>query len=281
MQAPQSRALVPRLDWLSEAGSTNAVLVAAAGGPDAAGWPDLSVVVTDNQTAGRGRLGRVWSAPAGASLAISVLLRPPLMGGEALPIEALGWLPLIGGAAMARAVNGVLGRGAASAAGAGTGGAGTPRAAVKWPNDVLIDGAKVCGVLSELLPGATGVVVGAGVNLFLTREQLPVATATSLALAVASGFTADDVLAGYLVEFTRLYRSFLAAGGDAAESGVASVVSELCDTLGRRVRVELPTGDVVMGQADALDAAGRLRVTRDDGTGELVVSAGDVTHLRY
>ncbi|PPF82136.1 biotin--[acetyl-CoA-carboxylase] ligase [Subtercola sp. Z020] len=271
MHAEKSRTLVPRLDWLAEAGSTNSVLVAHAGGPDAAGWPDLSVVVTDNQTAGRGRLGRVWSAPAGASLAISLLLRPALPSGAPLPVSSLGWIPLIGGAAMASAANTVL--------------AGAATASVKWPNDVLIDGRKVSGVLSELLAGPNGapagVVVGAGVNLFLTAEQLPVATATSLALAGATGFGADDVLAAYLGAIIPLYRAFVAANGDAAASGVAAAVTALCGTLGQSVRVELPTGETVVGRASALDSDGRLVVTRDDGQGTLVVSAGDVTHLRY
>jgi BirA family biotin operon repressor/biotin-[acetyl-CoA-carboxylase] ligase len=274
MHAEKSRTLVPRLDWLADAGSTNSVLVAGACGPDAGAWPDLSVVVTDNQTAGRGRLGRVWSAPAGASLAISLLLRPAVPSGAALPVSSLGWIPLIGGVAMARAANAVLN--------------GAATATVKWPNDVHIDGRKVSGVLSELLPGANdangapaGVVVGAGVNLFLTAEQLPVPTATSLALAGATGFSADDVLAAYLGAIIPLYRAFVAANGDAVASGVAATVSALCSTLGRPVRVELPAGETVTGLANTLDPDGRLMVTRDDGSGTLVVSAGDVTHLRY
>ncbi|RFA15234.1 hypothetical protein B7R21_04195 [Subtercola boreus] len=287
MDAPLSRALVPRLDWLAEAGSTNSVLVAAAGGADAASWPDLSVVVTDNQTEGRGRLGRVWTAPPGTSLAISVLLRPELASGGALPPSSLGWIPLLGGAAMARAVNLVLARAAVSA-GAGAAVVDGPRAVVKWPNDVLIDGLKVCGVLSELLPGAAGVVVGAGVNLFLTEEQLPVPTATSIALAAGAGagtpttaFTGDDLLSAYLAELIRLYRSLTAADGDAAGSGVAAVVASRCGTLGQPVRVELPGDVFVTGLATGLDTDGRLIVKRDGGSGDLVVSAGDVTHLRY
>jgi BirA family biotin operon repressor/biotin-[acetyl-CoA-carboxylase] ligase len=192
-------------------------------------------------------------------------------------VSSLGWIPLIGGVAMARAANAVLN--------------GAATATVKWPNDVHIDGRKVSGVLSELLPAANGangancapagVVVGAGVNLFLTAEQLPVPTATSLALAGATGFSADDVLAAYLGAIIPLYRAFVAANGDAVASGVAAAVSALCSTLGQPVRVELPAGETVTGLATTLDPDGRLMVTRDDGSGTLVVSAGDVTHLRY
>ena len=288
MHAFKSSPLVPRLQWLREATSTNSVLVDLASGPDAAGWSDLSVVATDTQTEGRGRLGRSWTAPAGASLAVSVLLRPQTPSGRALPVEALGWLPLLGGAAMARAVNRFLGRqdgpGGQDAAGGQDADGSPARAVLKWPNDVLIGGAKVSGVLSELLPGARGVVVGAGVNLFLSRDELPVPTATSLTLEGASGITADDVLAAYLSEFISLYRPFVVSNGDAEESGLAATVSSLCATLGQPVQVELPGGDIVLGLATALDPSGRLVVARDvpvDGDDTLVVAAGDVTHLRY
>ena len=91
MELPRASALASRLEWLDEAGSTNTELVARA----AVGWPDRSVLVTDRQTAGRGRLGRSWTAPPGTSLAVSVLVRP------AVPRERYGWLSLLAGAAMA------------------------------------------------------------------------------------------------------------------------------------------------------------------------------------
>ncbi|MEO6827826.1 MAG: hypothetical protein ABI255_04730, partial [Microbacteriaceae bacterium] len=95
---PLSSALVPRLLVLAHAGSTNDDLVLAATGADAASWPDLSVIVTDDQRSGRGRLGRVWNAPAGSSLAISVLLRPAASAGS-VSVDSLGWIPLLAGLA--------------------------------------------------------------------------------------------------------------------------------------------------------------------------------------
>ncbi|MEF2977739.1 biotin--[acetyl-CoA-carboxylase] ligase [Subtercola sp. YIM 133946] len=260
MNLPQSDSLVPRLVWLDESASTNTDLVAAASGADAAAWPDFGVLVTDTQTSGRGRLGRSWVAPAKTSLAISVLVRP------GLPVETLAWLPLIAGVAMARAANALLPE---------------PKASVKWPNDVLIGRAKLSGILSELLPGGAGVVVGAGVNLFLTDEQLPVPTATSLALAGAADFSVDDVLAAYLAAFRELYSTFVQHGGDAEASGIAATVAAECSTIGQPVGVELPGGEVVTGLATGLDAGGRLLVTRDADASSFAVSAGDVTHLRY
>ena len=85
---------------------------------------------------------------------------------------------------------------------------------MKWPNDVLIDGQKVCGILTELLPGMSGLVIGAGVNLSQTREELPTDTSTSLAIAGADAVEADAVLSAYLIQLTTLYREFQAAGGD-------------------------------------------------------------------
>src|SRR3954471_3309886 len=98
---PLSRAVAPRLEWMPQAGSTNDVLVMAATGPSAAEWPDLAVVVTDNQVNGRGRLGPVWTAPPGRSLAISVLLRPRGASGDPIPLDRMGVLPLMAGVAMA------------------------------------------------------------------------------------------------------------------------------------------------------------------------------------
>ncbi|CAN5125302.1 biotin--[acetyl-CoA-carboxylase] ligase [soil metagenome] len=274
MNLAASRSAVPRLEWRTEAPSTNSELVAAASGPEAGSWPDLSVLATDNQTSGRGRLDRRWVAPAGRSLAISILLRPAEATDAPLPFEAYGWISLIAGVAMTRALRPFVENTAENPGAA-------PRTSVKWPNDVLIEGAKVSGILSELVPGTPDVVVGAGVNLFLTVDELPVATATSLQLAGATDFTADTVLAAYLLAFTELYRAFVRHGGDAVASGVARAVTDACGTLGQPVRVELPGDTVVTGVATGLDELGRLIVATDGGGKTLVVSAGDVTHLRY
>lgn len=249
----RSRAIVPVLEFLPEAGSTNDVLSARA-----ADLPDLAVLVTDNQTGGRGRLGRQWVTPPGAALAISVLLKP-----AGLPPASFGWFPLLAGLAMSRALGPLVPGGVQ----------------VKWPNDVLIEGDKVCGILAELLPGMSGLVIGSGVNLSQTREQLPTATSTSLALAGAQDVDPDAVLSAYLIQLSTLYRDFLSAGGDPIRSALRDEVVEACHTVGRSVRVQLPSGDDLLGTAVGIDEDGRLIVESD--AGRTAVAAGDVTHLRY
>jgi len=299
MQFPLSREAVTRFEYLDEAGSTNDVLVGHATGADAAGWPHLSTIVTDNQTRGRGRLGRTWLAPTGKSLAISVLLRP-LVGtsvgsdadagqGAPLPVDRFGWFPLLAGAAMTIAVRaevdasllaGVTPAGAATA-GPDDGDLPAHEVTLKWPNDVLIDGYKVSGILSELLPDTRGLVIGAGLNLSLDEHDLPTLVSTSLLLVTGRAPEADAVLARYLTELARLTAAFLAAHGDPVASGLLGTVTGLCGTLGSKVRVQLPGGDDLVGVAIALDDSGRL-IVEDQATGEpRAVAAGDVTHLRY
>ena len=258
MHLPLSRAVAGHLDVVPQVGSTNAELVARA---SAGELPDFSVLVTDDQTAGKGRLGRRWVAPAGTTLAISVLLKP-----RAMPLERLGWLPLLAGLAMTRAVQSLV--------------TAVP-VALKWPNDVQVDGLKVSGILAELLPQADAVVIGAGLNLTMAEEQLPVATATSLTLngATAEGLQ-DRALSAYLQQLRKLYETFATSGLDATGSGLREAVTRACGTIGRRVRVELPGGPELFGVANSVDDLGRLVVATDDGS-EHHVAAGDVTHLRY
>ncbi|POH64118.1 biotin--[acetyl-CoA-carboxylase] ligase [Cryobacterium zongtaii] len=277
MEFPISRGIGARFEYLDEAGSTNDVLVTRATGPDGSAWPDLSVIVTDNQTSGRGRLGRTWLAPSGKSLAISVLLRPRLESGP-LPPNRYGWFPLLAGAAMTQAVRSVV-----QAAAPPPGDEDAPRHEVtlKWPNDVLIDGYKVSGILSELLPDASGLCIGTGLNLSLDEHDLPTLTSTSLMLVTGSIPNADEVLAAYLDALRSLTANFLAAGADPVASGLHAEVSALCGTLGAAVRVELPGGQDLVGTAVGLDGDGRL-IVEDQTNGELqAVAAGDVTHLRY
>jgi BirA family biotin operon repressor/biotin-[acetyl-CoA-carboxylase] ligase len=266
MRLPLSAAVAENLRVLPEAGSTNDVLVAeASAGPVA----DFSVVVTGNQTAGRGRLGRVWVAPAGASLAVSVLLRPVLPAGQPLEIAHFGWLPLIAGVAMTRAVQSLV---------------PAHRVGLKWPNDVQIDGLKVSGLLAELLPSGDAVVLGAGLNLSLTREQLPTPVSTSLALSGATlqgDELADAALSSYLTNLRALYTDFVRLGADPVASGVAEQLDELCTTIGQQVKVELPGAPDLLGAAVGIDVAGRLQVRRLSDGAVTAVAAGDVTHLRY
>jgi len=248
---PLSRSVTSRLDVLSEASSTNAVLREQAA--DVEAWPHLSVLLTDDQTAGRGRLDRTWTAPAGASLAVSVLLRR-------LPsIDARGWIPLAAGVAMADAIAEQL---------------PDHEVAVKWPNDVLVDGRKICGILAEATQDA--VIVGTGVNTAMTASDLPVPTATSFAV-VGAEVDADRLLASYLRDLDDLVAA-LAAAGDAESSGLHAAAGDRCATIGLEVRVSLPGDRVLIGTATALDPDGRL-IVRHDGI-ETAVSAGDVVHVR-
>ncbi|SMG12659.1 biotin--[acetyl-CoA-carboxylase] ligase [Agreia pratensis] len=274
MKLPLSSAVAERLDWLPSVGSTNDALRERATGPDASAWPDLSVVATDTQTQGRGRLGRTWTAPAGKCLAVSVLLRQPI-GSSVLPPDSLGWLPLMAGAAMTQVVRSLI----EGEVGHATSVHHHPVASLKWPNDVLIDGAKVSGILSELVP-STGVIVGAGLNISLTESELPVSTATSLLLSGVQHASLDAALAGYIINLSRLYRDFVRFEGDAVQSGLHALVTALCGTLGSPVLAELPGGEVVSGIAREIDELGRIGIDRDSDGWRVVVAAGDITHLK-
>jgi BirA family biotin operon repressor/biotin-[acetyl-CoA-carboxylase] ligase len=253
---PRTAALVPRLEWRDAAASTNSELVALATA-DPGAWPAWSLLVTDTQTAGRGRLGRSWTAPPGSSLAISVLLRPRI------PTDRYGWLSLTAGTAMARSLQ-ALG----------------VAAAVKWPNDVLIGGRKVCGLLAEALAGGEGAVLGAGLNHRLAAGELPVPTATSL--AIEGGPTDPDLLiAGWLEQLRPLVTAFERAEGDPVASGLRDAVVAACETIGRHVRVSLPDGSVVVGTATGIDEDGRIEVATDRIGKSTAIATGDVEHLRY
>jgi BirA family biotin operon repressor/biotin-[acetyl-CoA-carboxylase] ligase len=251
---------------LDSTGSTNDVLAASAA---ASTLPNFSAVLTLDQTAGRGRLGRVWVAPPGKTVALSVLVRPILPAGEPLSPQHFGWLPLMAGVAMAESIDALVGDG---------------RTGLKWPNDVQIDGRKVCGILAELLESGDSVIIGSGINLDLTEDELPVPTATSFALAgvaLTGDGLVDAVVAGYLSRLSLLLDEFLRVGADPGASGILEQVSERCSSLGREVRVELPGAADVLGVATSIDTSGRLVVRRTSDGVEQAVAAGDVTHLRY
>lgn len=252
MELSRARDVASRIEVLPEVGSTNAALRALS--VDAESWPHLSVLLTDTQTAGRGRLDRVWTAPPASSLAISVLLRR-------LPDDprARGWIPLVAGVAMADAV-------AAQLPGVDVG--------VKWPNDVLVDGRKICGILAEATSDA--VIVGTGVNTAMTASELPVPTATSFAV-LGRDVDADRLLAEYLRALDRLLAA-LDETGDAISSGLHAAATTRCVTLGLDVRVSLPGDRTIEGRAVRLDEDGRLVVVGD--AGEQSVAAGDVVHVR-
>ncbi|WP_275002718.1 biotin--[acetyl-CoA-carboxylase] ligase [Promicromonospora iranensis] len=260
-----------RVEVVETSPSTNAELAAAVRA-DPAAWPPPSALVAEHQTAGRGRAGRSWETPARAGLTVSVLLRPRV------PAETLGWLPLLAGLAVVRTVS-----------------AGGVTAAVKWPNDVLLPAVdtiaglglyrKVAGILAEVVPGTPGqeplaVVLGIGLNVSQSAEELPVPTATSLALAGYLRPDRTDVLVRLLGEVHAVVRRWEKAGGDAATAGLLDEYAAVSATLGTRVRAELAGGtDVLEGEAVGLDGSGALVVRSESGE-ERAVTAGDVWHLR-
>ena len=237
------------VEVVPEAASTNEIVAARAREGGAEGL----VVVAEHQTAGRGRLDRTWETPDRAALTFSVLLRPTVVVAE------WPWLPLLTGLAVSHAVND----------------AGVA-AALKWPNDVLLDDLKVAGILLERVETQTGAaaVVGIGLNVSTTAEELPVPTATSLAVATGRTFDRTELLISILGRLRQQYDAWQAAG-----SAVLRPAYEVaCVTVGREVRVDLPSGDPLTGRATGIDDAGRLVV--DGPGGERTVGAGDVVHVR-
>lgn len=237
-----------RVEILDAAPSTNAVVADRA----RAGEPEWLVVVAEHQTAGRGRLERTWETPDKAALTFSVLLRPDV------PPLRWPWLPLLTGYAVGSALRG---------AGAD--------ACLKWPNDVTIHDRKVAGILLERVdtPQGPAAVIGIGINVSTTRAELPVDTATSLAL---EGVTTDrtDLLTAVLDALTDTYDTWHRSGG----GSFAAEYQRVCTTVGREVRVDLPSGQSLIGTADGVDADGRLLVSVDDRV--VPVAAGDVVHVR-
>ncbi|MEU5666613.1 biotin--[acetyl-CoA-carboxylase] ligase [Streptomyces longwoodensis] len=246
------------IEVVQRTGSTNSDLVARVAAGTAA---EGAVLVAEEQTAGRGRLDRRWSAPARSGLFFSVYLRP-----AEVPVARWGWLPLLTGVAVAT--------GLSRAAGVDT--------ALKWPNDLLVtvggEERKAGGILAERA-GPDGVVVGVGVNVSLRAEELPVPQAGSLALAGAVTTDRDPLLRAVLRSLEDWYGRWRAAEGDPGPSGVQETYAAGCATLGRTVRAELPGDRSVVGEAIAVDGDGRLVLATPDGLRE-PVGAGDIVHLR-
>ncbi len=230
-------------------GSTNAEVASLARSGAEAG----TVLVAESQTAGRGRLDRVWTAPPRSGLTFSLLMRP------AVDAATWGWFPLLAGVAVAGAVGALA----------------ELDLRLKWPNDVLVGERKLAGILAERVDDA--VVIGIGLNVSLRAEELPVAHATSLRLEDSAVIDRMPLLLAVLRTTARLYDEFAAASGDADASGLRSSDRGLCAPVGRPVRAELPGGRAVAGTAVDVDASGRLVLDTPDGTE--AIGAGDVVHV--
>ncbi|MEO5832348.1 MAG: biotin--[acetyl-CoA-carboxylase] ligase [Nakamurella sp.] len=232
-------------------GSTNDDLAVAAAG----GAADGEVLISEVQRTGKGRLGRTWTAPAGSGLILSVLLRLPTVA-----LVRRAWIgPLVGLSLVAgvRRVTDV-------------------DTALKWPNDLLVDGAKCAGMLAEAT--GDGVVVGFGLNVTLTRDELPRSDATSLLLAGGRRLDRALIAAAVLDDLAIRLDRWTAAAGDPDGSGLRADYRTRCATLGADVRVELPGGGAVTGVALDVTADGSLVV--DTAAGARTFAAADVQHLR-
>ena len=262
------------IDFVEKTGSTNTDLMQATNVADG------TVLLADEQLSGKGRLGRTWTAPAGSQVIFSVLLLPE-------SLEHLGTLPLAAGLAVTDSIEGTV---------------------LKWPNDVHIDGNKLCGILAEAGPvgqafkaapkteltkvevskaevnkaevnkaevnkavgGAAPsarVVVGMGINVTLTREDLPIEKATSLAL---EGRDTDRTELTITV-LKNLRRRIVQ--WENQDPQLLRDYRAVCSSLGQEVRLETPSGDVT-GHVDGIGEDGRIMVAGE------YYSAGDVTHLR-
>ena len=267
------------IDFVEKTGSTNTDLMQATNVADG------TVLLADEQLSGKGRLGRTWTAPAGSQVIFSVLLLPE-------SLEHLGTLPRAAGLAVTDSIEGTV---------------------LKWPNDVHIDGNKLCGILAEAGPvgqafkaapkteltkvevgkaevnkaevnkaevnkaevnKAVGsaapsarVVVGMGINVTLTREDLPIEKATSLEL---EGHDTDRTELAITV-LKNLRRRI--AQWENQDPQLLRDYRAVCSSLGQEVRLETPSGDVT-GHVDEIGEDGRIMVAGE------YYSAGDVTHLR-
>lgn len=245
------------VEVVAQTGSTNADLVARAGRQPGA---DRQVLVAEHQTAGRGRHDRAWVSPPRAALMVSALVRLP-----GVPAAALGWAPLLTGVALVDGLRSVA----------------EVDARLKWPNDVLVGGLKLGGVLVELVATAPvpALVIGFGINATQQPGDFPpspVTAATSLRLAGARTCDRGVVARATLRALGSRLSAWIEDRGDA--SALAADYRARSATLGTAVRATMPGDRVLTGTAVDIDADGRLLVR--DGAQVVAVSAADITHLR-
>ena len=201
------------------------------------------VIVAEYQTAGRGRLDRSFEAARGTALLFSFYIQPRRNRDD------WGWIPLIAGYSVAQSLDAF-------------------HAVVKWPNDILIRGRKVSGLIAEVV--GDGVVIGIGVNVGMEENQLPVETATSLLVEGGEDISRNELLCEILEEFEEHFLHW-----DQGVNEIQPLYKHLSATIGHEVRVEYPGGALQHGVAEGVSDTGALIL--DDGTH---VQSADVIHLR-
>lgn len=213
------------------------------------------VVFAESQTKGRGRLGRNWVSPAGKGLWMSVLLRPPL------PPQCATQVTVAAAAALHRAIEARAGL----------------KAEIKWPNDILLGGKKVCGILTEMSAETEKIkyiVLGIGLNVNFESADFPPelrATATSLKIEAGKSFSRAEIAAGILRALNDTYGAILKGQFEK----IADEWESHCATVGREVEIDTGTR-VIHGRAEALDSEGALLVRTQHGRLERIIG-GDVT----
>jgi BirA family transcriptional regulator, biotin operon repressor / biotin---[acetyl-CoA-carboxylase] ligase len=236
----------------TETGSTNAAI--ARLGEE--GGVEGTVVLAESQFQGKGRLGRVWASPPGVNLYASVLLRPPIS-----PLDApqLTFLSVVALARTIRSCTSLV-------------------PVIKWPNDILVNGMKVAGLLNEMTAETdrvATVVLGIGVNLNMTREQFPGELRHPASSLLLEGGVKIDRIAftrRLLEELDQLYVRFLDGGYVAIREEWIS----WCGVINRRVRIDDSGAPSREGVAVGIDESGALLLQRDDGRVEAIYT-GDVS----
>jgi BirA family biotin operon repressor/biotin-[acetyl-CoA-carboxylase] ligase len=210
------------------------------------------VLVAEFQSSGRGRLDRIFHAPERSALLFSFFVRPLRDSAD------WGWLPLLAGQAVVSAIETRCKLGRAIK--------------LKWPNDILIDEKKVAGILSERVdaPDGAGVVIGIGINVDLSEDELPVTTATSLYLQGCTEPNREDLLVAVLQNFSEHLQRW-----ESKDRKLLPEYKIASATIGQWVQIVSPGGMIRESMAVGIDPSGALILANDDH-----VTVGDIVHLR-
>jgi BirA family biotin operon repressor/biotin-[acetyl-CoA-carboxylase] ligase len=248
----RTKAIGKEIHFSQELTSTNTLAMGLA----ADGVPEGTVVIAETQTSGKGRLGRKWISTKG-NLYLSVVLRPNI------PIHKAPLITLTGAVAVASAIRTTSGL----------------EAGIKWPNDILISGKKVCGLLTEMSAEQDRIrhiVLGIGVDVNMEMGELPPdvrSLSTTLAAEAGAKINRTALLQQVLRDLERWYQKFLANDGDVLDEW-----KKLNITVGNRITVS-GAGEALNGLAQGVDSDGRLIVRLDNGTVR-TLAAGDVTIVK-